>query len=139
MREAISDVMARQPITVPKTATLAEAARLMREADIGDVLVMDGDRLCGVITDRDIVIRAVALDHDMSETTVDEIASHNLVSISPRDPLADAEHLIREHAVRRLPVVDGGQLVGVVSLGDLALERDDESVLADVSAAEPNH
>jgi CBS domain-containing protein len=110
----------------------------MREGNIGDVLVMDGDRLCGVITDRDIVIRAVALDHDMNVTTVDEIASHSVVSVTPRDPLADAEHLIREHAVRRLPVIEDGKLVGVVSLGDLAIERDDESVLADVSAAQPN-
>ncbi len=111
----------------------------MRMFDIGDVLVVDGDMVIGIVTDRDIVIRAVAADRDPAQTTVGDIATPNPVVISPDQPAADAVQLMRDHALRRLPVCEDGHLVGVLSLGNLATERDPESALADISAAPPDH
>lgn len=135
----VREVMSGRPVGLPKTATLAEAARSMREADIGDVLVMDGTRVCGLITDRDIVVRGVALDQDATVTTIDDLCSHDIITVSPEDTVAHAAQLMRDRAIRRLPVVANGEPVGVVALGDLAIEREPESALAGISAAAPNH
>ncbi|MDQ4144259.1 MAG: CBS domain-containing protein [Actinomycetota bacterium] len=139
MAQSIRDIMARAPQTVSKDASLIEAARLMRDADVGDVLVVDrSSNLVGIVTDRDIVIRAVAEGRDAAATPVMEVASEDLVVASPRDTLDDAERLLRDNALRRLPVVENGKVIGVVSIGDLAIERDADSALADVSAAPGN-
>jgi CBS domain-containing protein len=121
------------------SATLVDAARDMRVFDIGDVLVVDGDQVTGIITDRDIVIRAIAVDRDPAQTTVGEVATQNPIVVSPDQPAAEAVQLMRDHALRRLPVCENGHLVGVLSLGNLATERDPESALADISAAPPDH
>jgi CBS domain-containing protein len=136
--EIIRDIMSPGPVTVPSTCTLTEAARHMREGDIGDVIVADGDRIIGIVTDRDIVVRAVAEGKDPDRATVGDICSSRLVTVAPDDTVSAAIQLIRTSAVRRLPVTDDGRLVGVVTLGDLALEWDPNSALADVTAAEPN-
>jgi CBS domain-containing protein len=136
--QLVREVMTPNPVKVPKSGSVAEAARIMLGADIGDVLVTDGDRMVGVLTDRDIVVRAVALDLDPDETTVGAICSAEVTSISPNAPVDEAVRLMRREAIRRLPVVSDGRLVGLVSLGDLALERDPDSALADISAAAPN-
>jgi CBS domain-containing protein len=120
-------------------ATLVEAARHMRLSDIGDVLVVEGDVVRGIVTDRDIVVRAIAADLDPNVTTVGEVASPDPITIEPDRPAADAVQLMRDHALRRLPVCEGGHVVGVVSLGNLATERDPESALADISNAPPDH
>jgi CBS domain-containing protein len=137
MAQQVGELMA-QPVTVPADSTLREAAQLMRDADIGDVIVVDGNRPSGVVTDRDIVVRGLAEGHSPDDTTVGEIATRDLAAVAPGDPVSRAVQLMRETAVRRLPVVEGEQLVGVISLGDLAIERDEDSALADISAAEPN-
>jgi CBS domain-containing protein len=138
MAYSVREVMAPRPVAVPPTSTLAEVARLMRDGDIGNVFVQDGQRLRGIVTDRDIVVRAVAEDQAPSDVTVDEICSVDLVTVGPDEPIDRAVELMREHAVRRLPVTEDGRAVGVVSLGDLALERDARSVLADISGSDPN-
>jgi CBS domain-containing protein len=136
--ELVREVMTPNPVKIPKTGTVAEAARLMLGADIGDVIVVDGDRMVGVLTDRDIVVRAVALDLDPDETTVGSICSAEVTCVEPGTTLVDAVRTMRREAIRRLPVVSDGRAVGMVSLGDLALDLDPDSALADISAAAPN-
>jgi CBS domain-containing protein len=138
MANTIREVMSGQPVGLPSSATLAEAARTMRDEDIGDVLVMDGDRICGVVTDRDIVVRGIADDGDANARTLDDICSHELISVAPDERIEEAARVMAEHAVRRLPVVEDGHAVGIVTIGDLAIERDPRSALADISAASPN-
>jgi CBS domain-containing protein len=137
--QLVRDIMTTSIVGLAASATLVEAARDMRVFDIGDVLVIDGDRVTGIVTDRDIVIRAIAADRDPAQTTVGEIASPDPIVIEPDQPAADAVQLMRDHALRRLPVCENGHLVGVLSLGNLATERDPESALADISAAPPDH
>ena len=138
MAQSISEVMTPNPVTVQSDASIVDAARAMREADVGPVIVLHGGEVSGIVTDRDIAIRAVAEGRDPSSTTVGEIASRDLTTLSPNDSVDDAVRMMRERAVRRLPVVEGGQAVGIVSIGDLAIERDPDSALADISAAPPN-
>jgi CBS domain-containing protein len=137
MTQQVRELMA-EPATVPADTTLTEAARLMRDADIGDVIIVDGGQPRGMVTDRDIVVRGIAEHHSPDDTTVGEICTSELATVAPDDPIERAVRLMRETAVRRLPVVDGERLVGVVSLGDLAIERDEDSTLAEISAADPN-
>ncbi len=139
MNQRITEVMSTNPMALQKRATLTEAARAMRDHDVGDVLVMDGKTICGVMTDRDIVVRAVAEGRSPDECTLGELCTHDLVTLSTTDTVDDAIAVMREHAVRRLPVLHDDELVGVVSLGDLALERDPGSVLGTVSGAAPNN
>jgi CBS domain-containing protein len=126
-------------VQLASSAPLAEAARRMRDADIGDVIVTEDGTMCGVVTDRDIVVRAIAEGKDPQSATLGEICSHEVVTVSADDPVDRAIELMRERAVRRLPVVDGGSPVGIVSIGDLAIERDSDSALADISAASGNN
>jgi CBS domain-containing protein len=137
--QLIRDVMTSPAVGVPETTSLVEAARQMRFADIGDVIVVDGDRVQGIVTDRDIVIRALAEDRDPTTTTVGDIASRDTVMVEPQQPASEAVQLMRDRALRRLPVCEDGHLVGVVTLGNLAEARDPESALADISAAPPDH
>jgi CBS domain-containing protein len=130
--------MTPNPITVPSPATAWDAARLMKEQGIGDVLVVEGDRLAGIVTDRDLVVRVMAEGREPVATPVGEIASDEIKSVSPDDPVDHAVGLMREAALRRLPVTQNGYVVGVVSIGDLAVEREPGSALADISAAPPN-
>ena len=136
--ELVEDVMTRNPITVSESASVQEAALVMREADVGDVLVMRGDAVCGILTDRDIVVRFVADGGDPSSTPVGEICSPDLTEVRPNDPLDYAIELMRYRAIRRLPVVRDEQPVGILSLGDLAFARSPNSALADISAAPAN-
>jgi len=139
MAGTVRDVMTANPLTVRQSDPLTEAARLMRDADVGAVVVVDDNEVFGVITDRDITVRAVAEDIDPRAARVGDIVTHDLVAVSPDDDLDTAVELMRTHAVRRLPVLDGERLVGVVALGDLAVERDTDSALASISAEEPNN
>jgi CBS domain-containing protein len=138
MAQIVGEVMTPAPVTVPPETSLTRAAEQMREHGIGDVLVTEEGRLYGLLTDRDIVVRGVALGRDMNRTAVREVCSQDPVTVTPGDPADTAERLLREHAIRRLPVVQGGRPVGAISLGDLALERDGHSALADISAKPPN-
>jgi CBS domain-containing protein len=136
--QTLKDLMTPNPTTVSTTTPVLEAARRMKERDIGNVIVTDGNRVCGIVTDRDIVVRAVAEGCDPQTTTIGDICSKDLVTVSPDDDVEQAVTLMRERALRRLPVVENGKPVGIVSIGDLALERDQHSALADISAAPPN-
>ncbi len=138
MARTVNDVMTHDPRTVEVGDTLAEAARVMREADVGAVLVVDDGRVTGIITDRDIVVRAVADARDPQSTTVRDASSADVVTLTPDQNLDEAARLMQEHDVRRMPVVQQGRPAGILSLGDLAVERDPESALADISAASPN-
>jgi CBS domain-containing protein len=138
MIQRIRDVMTSDPTTLPEDATAADAARKMRDEDIGDVLVVREGELTAIVTDRDIAVRVVAQDRSPAETHLSEISSENLARLSPDDAVADAVRIMREEALRRIPVVEGGRPVGVVSIGDLAVKRDTDSALADISASEPN-
>jgi len=138
MAQSLREVMIPNPATLSSSSSVTDAARCMKEQDIGDVLVLDNDRLCGVVTDRDIVVRSIAAGHDPDSTALGEICSADLVGLSPDDTVDDAVRIMRERAVRRLPVVEAGRPVGIVSLGDLAIDQDPGSALADISAAPPN-
>lgn len=139
MAECIRDVMTTNPQTLPESTTVREAAEAMRANDIGDVVVVDDNgKLSGILTDRDIVVRVVAEGRDPRATRIGDIASRDLTAVSPDDPVDRAVQLMRDKAIRRLPAVDKGKPVGIVSIGDLALDRDPGSALADISAAPPN-
>jgi CBS domain-containing protein len=138
MADKIAEVMTPRPLTISPDAPVAEAAKAMRDADIGDILVVRRNELIGIVTDRDIAVRVVASGRDPMTTTVGEISSGKITAVSTEDDLDHAVELMREKALRRLPVVENGQPVGVVSIGDLAVERDSRSALADISAAPPN-
>ena len=136
-QQIIADLMARDPISCPPDAPIRTAAALMRDRDTGDVVVVEGGTLRGIVTDRDIAVRAVA-DGQGPDTPLSEVLSEHVVCLRPDDRIEKAVDLMREHAVRRLPVVEDDQLVGIVSIGDLAMERDSGSALADISAAREN-
>lgn len=139
MTQHVRDVMTTDPVTVEPLTSVTEVARMMRDEDIGAVLVTEGGELRGLVSDRDLVVRAVAGGGDPGRTTVATACSEDLVTVGPDDDLGRAVHVMREHSVRRVPVVDEGHhAVGIVSIGDLAIERDPDSALGDISAAEPN-
>ncbi|CAL9287962.1 CBS domain-containing protein [Streptomyces olindensis] len=138
MAELVKDVMTPGVVAVRPDASLVEAAQLMRTQNIGDVVVADGQDVIGVLTDRDITVRAVADGADPMAVSVRAVCTPDPVTVTPDDPLATAVTLMREHAVRRLPVVENGLPVGIVSLGDVAEAEDPASALADISRAEPD-
>jgi CBS domain-containing protein len=138
--QTVSNVMTKEVVYLPAETTLDEAAKAMRARDIGDVVVTEGPTLAGVVTDRDIVVRAVADGRDPVATRIGDIASRELVMIQEDASMSDAATLMRERAVRRLLVCDQGrQLVGVVSLGDLATRMDSGSTLGEISEKPPNN
>jgi CBS domain-containing protein len=138
MAETVREVMTRDPTTLDSSRTIADAARAMRDGDFGALIVTEGDSVQGIVTDRDIVVRAVADGLDPDSTQLGEVASEQLEALSPGDSIDDAVAKVRATDVRRLPVVENGTAVGIVSLGDLAVERDPDSALAEISAATPN-
>lgn len=139
----ISEVMTTDIATCPRDATCMDAAKIMRDRDIGPVLVTEGDQLVGIATDRDITVRVVAEGMDPSTTPIDTATTMSLVTVSPTTTLEEAAATMKREAVRRLPVVDNGRPVGIVALGDLA--RDDQSAdeagdaLVDISEAPPDN
>jgi predicted phosphoribosyltransferase/predicted transcriptional regulator len=138
MARTVREVMTAKPVALQAGTTLQESARAMRDHDVGAVIVLEDDRVRGIVTDRDITVRAVAEGREPQATVLAEISSDRVVTVSPDDAVDRAVALMREHAIRRLPVVESGMPVGIVSLGDLAVERDPGSALGAISAAEPN-
>ena len=138
MPPTVRDVMTADPVALEAKTSVTEAAQKMKERDIGDVIVLEGDRLCGVVTDRDIVVRALAEERDPGATKLGDICSREVVTVAPGDDLTTAGDVMRQKAIRRVPVVEGGRPVGILSMGDLAVERDPNSALGQVSAASPN-
>ncbi len=139
MAKKIREYMTPDPVVLPETATAVDAAQQMRDASIGAVIVQRDGQVCGIVTDRDIVVRALAAGRDATQTPLGDICSHDdLATVGPDDDLGKAIRLMRDKAIRRLPVIDGGLPVGIVSLGDLAAEREPDSALGTISAAPPN-
>jgi CBS domain-containing protein len=138
MADTIREVMTQNPVTVEASATVQDAAQLMAREDIGDVLVVENGEIQGIVTDRDIVVRVLAKGQG-PDASVREAASTGVEALSPDDSVDDALRKMQEADVRRLPVVEDGKPVGIVSLGDLAVEKDTDSALADISAASPNN
>ena len=137
MADLVRDVMTAGVVAVRPDASLVEAAQLMRAQDIGDVVVAEGQDVVGVLTDRGITVRAVADGADPLTVSVRSVCSRDPVVIDPGERVSVAVALMREHAVRRLPVVEDGLPVGIVSLGDLAEAQDPDSALAEISRAAP--
>jgi CBS domain-containing protein len=133
----IRELMTSAPVAVAPSDPVAEAAKAMREHGIGAVLVTDQGKLAGLVTDRDIAVRVLAQGRDPRDVPVSEIASREIVVIGPDGDTEDAARLIAERAVRRIPIVEDGVAIGVVSLGDLELAKKERTPLADVSAAPP--
>ena len=139
MAKRIRELMSQQPIKLTSSSPVAEAARRMRAANVGAIVVEENGHPCGIVTDRDIAVRAVADGRDPETTPVSAISSKEITAVSPDDDLDRAIQIMREKAIRRLLVVDAkNETVGILSLGDLALERDAKSVLGQISAAPPN-
>ena len=137
MDAKVRDVMTPGPIGVDYNQSIGEAARTMRDWGVGAVLVVNNQSLYGLITDRDLVVRAVAEAKGPDER-VGPLSSGNLIGVEADADAREAARLMREHAVRRLPVIENGQVAGVVSLGDLALQDDPASALATLSQATAN-
>jgi CBS domain-containing protein len=135
----VREVMTKNPVTLDASARVVEAAQAMREHNIGDVVVRRDGKLCGILTDRDIALRVVGEGLDPRITNVDSICSHGLTTVSPNDDTKDAVRLMKQNAVRRLPVVEDSKIMGIVSLGDLAQALDRQSALGEISAAPPNN
>jgi CBS domain-containing protein len=138
MATKMRDIMSPAPVSMAANEPVSAAARAMKEHGIGTVLIMADGRLSGLLTDRDIAVRVLAEGRDPVTTRVGEICSTELAVLGPDDDVEQATRLVRDRAVRRIPVVQDGTPLGVVSIGDLALEKDQSSALSGVSAAPPN-
>ena len=119
MTAKIRDIMSAAPVCMTATASVAAAAKAMKERGVGTVLVVNGGRLEGLVTDRDITVRVLAENRDPMATRLGDICTTELVVLAPDDDVEHAARLVRERAVRRLPVIADGIPVGVVSIGDL--------------------
>jgi len=140
MAKQVKDVMTADPACVSTDDTTDKAAQLMRDKDVGSIVVTDnGGSVHGIVTDRDIVVRAVADAKHPEETRVEDVCSSDPTVVSADASIEDAVKEMRDHNVRRVPVVEDDKPIGIVSLGDLAKEQDPNSVLGDISAAAPNN
>jgi len=134
----VREVMTAPPETVATTAMVSEAARIMLDHGIGDVIVTENDRPVGIVTDRDIAVRAFGTGTDPSSARVRDVMDGELVTIAPTETVEEAMRRMRQLDIRRLPVVEGARVVGIVSLGDLSRLPGAGEVLTDVSNAPPN-
>jgi CBS domain-containing protein len=123
MAKSIQDLMTTNPVAIDADQSVADAAKMLRDKDVGLAPIVEGDRLIGTVTDRDIAIRAVAEGKDPASTKVREIASTDLVTVDPQQDLDEALRVMARRQVRRLPVVDeSARLVGVLAQADVARE-----------------
>ena len=126
MARSVQDVMTQNPRTVEAAQMVVDPARLMRDENVGIAPVVEGGRLVGTLTDRDVAVRVVAEGRDPGSTSVRDVASTDLVTVDPQQDFEEAVRLMAEHQVRRLPVVEeDGRLVGIIAQADVAQEGDD--------------
>ncbi|MBB1511738.1 CBS domain-containing protein [Tessaracoccus sp. MC1627] len=118
------DIMTTPAETLAPTATLTEAAQQLRDLNVGSLPILDGDHLVGVVTDRDIVVRGIAEGLDPSSATVSEVATGAVVTVDVADDAEKVARIMGERQVRRVPVLDGGKLVGVIAQADVARDLD---------------
>jgi CBS domain-containing protein len=135
----LRDVMTPNPTICRSDTTAREAAALMRDQDIGDVLVQDDGGGLGIVTDRDIVTRAVADGRNPAEVRLGEICTSDVKTVGVDTPVDEVIRVMSDAAIRRIPVCEGETPVGIVALGDLARDRDPSSLLGDISSAPPNN
>jgi CBS domain-containing protein len=128
MAKNVREAMTASVSSVSPSQSLADAAEVMKGEDIGSVPIVEDGRLKGIVTDRDIVTRAVAERRDPQTVRVEEIASHDLVTVDPGQDLDEALALMAHHKVRRLPVLEDGQLVGMLAQADVAIEAREQRV-----------
>jgi CBS domain-containing protein len=138
MAQTVKDVMTSNPRALKASDTVVRAAQVMRDEDLGTVIVTQGDSIRGIVTDRDLVVRAIAEGADTNAMQLGDVCSGGIETVTPDTSIEDVVEIMRMKAVRRLPVVENGRAIGIVSIGDLAMERDSTSALADISAAPPN-
>jgi CBS domain-containing protein len=127
MAKSVRDAMTEDPRSIGASASVVEAARLMRQEHIGSLPVTEDERLVGMITDRDITTRVVAESAAPETTSVGDVYSRDLISVEPGHDLEEALELMARHQVRRLPVVENGRLVGVVAQADIALKDNERT------------
>ena len=127
MPKSVRETMTENPRTIGASASVVEAARLMREEHIGSLPITDDEHLVGMITDRDITTRVVAEAADPKTTPVGEVYSGDLISVEPDNDLDEALQLMARHQIRRLPVVENGRLVGIVAQADIALSENEKT------------
>jgi CBS domain-containing protein len=138
MAHTVSEVMTTPPISVAADSPVSEAARRMVEAGVGAVIVIDSEQVVGICTDRDITVRVTARDGAPDTPVRQACSSEGVVAVPADMTISEAAAVMREKAIRRLPVLDEGRVVGMVSLGDLSVNRDPDSALGGISAATPN-
>lgn len=124
----VREVMTKQPTTVEPDATLGEVATLMKQEDCGSIPVVEGGRLVGIVTDRDIVVRGIAAGVDPKTQRVSKVMSSDPITIGPDADITDAEKKMAERQIRRLPVVDGGKLVGIIVTAQIARAGNERTV-----------
>ena len=139
MAKTVSDVMTRDPVAMSSGASVREAAKAMSDMRIGTVVVMEGDKPCGIVTDRDITVRAVATGSDPMSTKLADICSHDIAAVRPDQSVDDAMQMMKSHDVKRVLVMTDSKLMGIVSLADLSRMGKGDDVQKDISKAEPNN
>jgi len=135
----VSDVMTKDPVSMSSDASVMDAAKAMSDMRIGAVVVMEKDKPCGIVTDRDITVRAVATGSDPAKTKLADICSHDIAAVRPDQTVDDAVQMMKSHDVKRVLVMDDSKIEGIVSLGDLSRLGKDQDVQEDISRAEPNN
>lgn len=137
--QVLREVMTKSPCALHMSATLRDAAEVMREHAIGGVVVTDDDgRFYGFVTDRDLVVRGIAQGYHPIDTPLTEVVSREIAFLSPNDTVDDAIGLMAAKAIRRIPILENGVALGIVSIGDLAQAREERSALSKISSAPPN-
>jgi CBS domain-containing protein len=127
MAKSVRDAMTGDPRSIGASASVVEAARVMREQDIGSLPITDDEQLVGMITDRDITTRVVAEAADPMKTSVGDVYSQDLITVEPGKDLDEALQLMARHQIRRLPVVEAGRLVGIVAQADIAISENEKT------------
>lgn len=121
------DLMSSPAQTLSPSDTLNDAAAELARHNVGSMPVVDGGLLVGVVTDRDIVVKGLAQGHDPATTSVADVASTGVISVTPDDDAAEVARVLAEHQIRRVPVVEGHEVVGIISQADVALELDNST------------
>jgi CBS domain-containing protein len=138
MAKSVRDTMTESPRSIAASASVVEAARMMRKEHIGALPITDNEQLVGMITDRDIATRVVAEAADPKTTSVGDVSSRDLISVEPEKDLEEALQLMARHQVRRLPVVENGRLVGIVAQADIALKENEKTGALVEAISEPS-